>query len=322
LKCNTRYITVFELQTQNEFWLLLLYGLPTKRTTARVNLWRKLKKFGAIQLKTSAWALPDGPIHRERFEWLATQIRDDGGEATLLKVAEIGELTTQQIHGLFNDARTAEYQELIAAIQTELPRGRKANADSVSLEKFQRRFHEIKQTDYFHCCKAHDAEMLLERASKLATGKSKNPVQGPKLNPKDFVGRTWLTRPRPGIDRVGSAWLIKRFIDPKASFVFGMEVSEFPNALPFDMVNVEFSHHGDNCTFETLVKRFELFDKTVLKIAEMIHDADLEDGKFQRSECLGIGLVLQGWARIGLSDQDLLKRGGECFEALYQQLKK
>ena len=130
-----------------------------------------------------------------------------------------------------------------------------------------------------------------------------------------------MTRPRPGIDRAGSAWLIRKFIDPKAKFVFGSEPSAHPRALPFDMAEVEFSHHGDDCTFETLVKRFGIAEKAVLKMAEMVHDADLEDGKFQRTECIGINVVLTGWARTKLSDADLLERGVECFEGLYQQLR-
>src|SRR5438552_2225132 len=243
LFCNTCYCTVTRLQKQKEFWLLLLYGLPTKRTTARVNLWRKLKKFGAIQLKTSAWLLPDTPVHYERFQWLATQIRDDGGEATLLKVAEIGELSPQQIHALFNNARAAEYRALIKEIQGAMLRNRKGagGPDAPPLERFQRALNEIKQIDYFQCPKAHDAEMSLQRMTRLIAGKRKDFPREPTLSFKDFIGRTWLTRPRPGIDRAGSAWLIRKFIDPKAKFLFAMEPSKFPQALPFDMAGVEFS---------------------------------------------------------------------------------
>jgi hypothetical protein len=88
------------------------------------------------------------------------------------------------------------------------------------------------------------------------------------------------------------------------------------------MADVEFSHHGDDCTFETLVKRFGIADQAVLKLAEMVHDADLEDGKFQRCECMGINAVLSGWARTKIGDAELLAKGLECFEGLYQQLRK
>jgi len=116
--------------------------------------------------------------------------------------------------------------------------------------------------------------------------------------------------------------LIRKFIDPKARFIFASDPAKYPDAIPYDMFEVEFSHHGDDCTFETLVKRFGIPDKAVLKIAEMVHDTDLEDGKFQTTECVGIDQILKGWAKKGLSDKELLERGGECFDALYQQLRK
>jgi hypothetical protein len=153
------------------------------------------------------------------------------------------------------------------------------------------------------------------------TGSGKQ-IGGAKLDKRKYAGRTWLTRPRPEIDRVGSAWLIRRFIDPKARFIFSGDAKKFPEAIPYDMVDVEFTHHSDDCTFETLIKRFALDDKALRAIAEMIHDADLEDGKFQRSECVGIDRVLKGWARLGLSDEQLLEKGGECFDALYEQLRR
>jgi hypothetical protein len=87
------------------------------------------------------------------------------------------------------------------------------------------------------------------------------------------------------------------------------------------MYEVEFSHHGDDCTFETLVKRFGIADKALLRIAEMVHDADLEDGKYQTTECVGIDRVLKGWGKTGFSDEEILARGSECFDALYAQIK-
>ena len=304
-------------------WLLLLYGLSTNHGTARVSLWRKLKKFGAVPLKTSAYVLPDEPLHYERFQWLAKQIQDGGGEATLIRVAEIEGMSNDRIARLFNEVRAAEYKELADKIQKSLAGRKKSKADSLAhdLEKHQRRFNEIREIDYFNSPVGQDAEMLLQRLERLLAPKAKTGV-APKLDPGKFLGKTWLTRPRPGIDRAGSAWLIRKFIDPKAKFIFGMEPAKHSNALPFDMVDAEFSHHGDDCTFETLVKRFGITDKAAIKIAEMVHDADLEDGKFHRTECLGIDAVLGGWAKSGLKDDELLAKGIECFEGLYQKLQK
>jgi hypothetical protein len=308
---------------QNSTWLLLLYGLPAKGSSARVTLWRKLKKYGAIQLKASAYVLPDQPEHYERFQWLATEIKESGGEATLIRVAQIEGLADQQIIQMFNEARAAEYKEVSQACQVLLSGRKKGDAGELAAEfgRQQRRFREIKEVDYFRSPAADDAQMILQRLEKILTPKGRAASQ-PELAPKDFQGRTWLTRPRPGIDRAGSAWLIGKFIDLKAKFVFGIEPSKHPKALPFDMADVEFSHHGDDCTFETLVKRFGIGDKAVLRMSEMVHDADLEDKKFQRTECIGINAVLSGWARTKMSDAELLAKGMECFEGLYTHLQK
>jgi len=310
------------LQTEKRTWLLLLYALPTKRTSARVNLWRKLKRFGAVQLKTSAYVLPDDPSHYERFQWLAKEIRDASGEATLIRVAEIEGMTNERIVQMFNEARKAEYMEVKEACQRAL-RGRRAKGEVLAGEwaRQARRFHEIKEVDYFRSSGGDDAEMMLSRLEKLVNPKIA-PAAQTRLRAADFQGKTWLTRPRPGIDRCGSAWLIRKLIDSKARFVFANEPSAHPKALPYDMTDVEFSHHGDDCTFETLVKRFGITDKAVLKMAEMVHDADLEDEKFQRDECLGINAVLSGWARTNMTDAELLAKGMECFEGLYQGLRK
>ena len=301
-------------------WLLLLYGLPTKQSAARVHLWRQLKKSGALALKTSAYLLPDQPEHHERLQWLAQQVRDDGGEATIIRVTEIEGLPHAEIIRQFNEARAADYDALRPALHDLLARKKKRRDENHAgeLEKLTRQFEDVRKIDYFECPRAQDVQMLLKRAVGLRSTKSGTP---PRLTPKKFTGKTWLTRPRPGIDRVGSAWLIGKFIDPQARFVFNTDAARHPDAIPYDMFEVEFSHHGDDCTFETLVKRFGITDPAVLKLAEMVHDTDLEDGKFQTTECVGIDQVLKGWARSGLSDEELLRRGGDCFEALYVMLK-
>ncbi len=121
---------------------------------------------------------------------------------------------------------------------------------------------------------------------------------------------------------MGSAWFIRKFIDSNARFIFSSDPAKHPDAIPYDMFEVEFSHHGDDCTFETLVRRFGIKDPAVSKLAEMVHDTDLENGKFQTTGCVGINQVLKGWAKMGMKDEEMLKRGGECFDAFYAQLKK
>ncbi len=302
-------------------WILILYTLPTSQNAGRVQLWRKLKKFGALPLKTSAYVLPDEPMHYERFQWLAEQIRTGGGEATLIKVSEIEGLPHEKVVQLFNDARAKDYAELIAELSEFLRKNRKkAGAEfHAELEKFQSRFHELREMDYFNCPKAQDAQMLLRQAEGLLI-KSKGAA--PRVDKKRFLGRKWLTRPRPEIDRVASAWLIRHFIDKDAKFVYAPNPRDIPDAVPYDMFEVEFTHHGEDCTFETLVKRFGIEDKFVQAIAEMVHDADLEDGRFKRTECVGLDRVLKGFAVLNFTDEQILAKGFELFDALFAGLRR
>jgi len=302
-------------------WLVLLYALPARRGSSRVSLWRQLKKSGAIALKSSTYVLPDGPAHREKFQWLAQQARDSGGDGTLIHATDIEGLPDDEIVRMFNAVRAEEYEALSADLSQFIGTNRRKPTDAFAseLERFAVRLEDIRQIDFFDSPKAQDARMRLEQARALHTRQDRLPG---KLPARKFIGRTWLTRPRPEIDRVGSAWLIRRFIDPKARFAFAGDPARHPDALPFDMVGVEFSHHRDDCTFETLVKRFGLDDPAIRRLAEMVHVADLEDGKFPHPECIGIDRVLKGWGRAGLSDKMLLQKGGECFDALYDFLRK
>jgi hypothetical protein len=307
------------LKVKSASWLLLLFSLPAVRKTERVAVWRRLKKMGAVQITTSTYLLPDQPAQREQFQWLAKQIRDYGGDSTLVRAQEIESLTTDQIVLLFNAARDEEYVDLKKALQNFISSRRKRGAESTGgdLERLTKQFRELRKIDFFESARGHEVAMLLRRAE--------GPQRSRKLETLDwkkFRGKKWLTRPRPEIDRVGSAWLISKFIDPRAKFVFASTAQAVPGAIPFDMLDAEFSHHGNNCTFETLIRRFAIPEKAVAKIGEMIHDADLDDAKFQRVEAIGIDRVLKGWAKEGLSDDEILRRGFECFDALYSFLQR
>ena len=300
-------------------WLLLLFSLPTKRGTERVAVWRRLKKIGAVQITTSTYLLPDVPAQYEQFQWLAQQIRDYGGDATLIRAQEIEGLTRDKVVSLFNTARDKEYVDLKKALQKLLSGRRKSSADlaAADLERLTKQFRDLRAIDFFESARGHEVAMLLRSAE--------GPKHTPKLqilNAKQYQRKTWLTRPRPEIDRVGSAWLIAKFIDPKAKFVLAPTARAIPGAIPFDMIDAEFSHHGEDCTFETLRKRFGIQEKVAHKIGEMIHDADLDDAKFQRVECVGIDRLLKGWRKQGLKDQEILRRGFECFDALYAFLQR
>lgn len=301
-------------------WLLLLLRLPATHKAERVAIWRKLKKSGAIPIQTSTYVLPDEPARYESFQWLTQEVRSAGGDATLVRAREIEGLPNEKLIELFNTARAKEYATL-----RELLRGlshrrtaRSSPTFGDKLDRVRKRFREIRQTDFFNCPRAQDVEMLLRKMEGTQPGEA----SVPKVAARDYRGRTWVTRPRPEIDRVGSAWLIRKFIDSQAKFIFAKKIPANSRAVSFDMLDADFSHHADDCTFETLVKRFRIQDKMVRKMSEMIHDADLDDDKFERTECIGIDRVLKGWAREGISDQEILRRGFQCFDALHAFLRR
>ena len=301
-------------------WLLLLLRLPATHKSERVAIWRKLKKSGAIQIQTSTYVLPDEPARYESFQWLSQEIRSAGGDATLVRAREIEGLPNEKLIELFNTARAKEYAKLRELLRTSSHRrkNRSSPTSGDKLDRVRKQFREIRQTDFFNCPRAQDVEMLLRKMERAQPEEA----SFPKIASRNYRGRTWVTRPRPEIDRVGSSWLIRKFIDPKAKFSFAAKVPGDRRLVSFDMLNGEFSHRGDDCTFETLLKRFQIRDTAAHKIGEMIHDADLDDNKFERTECVGIDRVLKGWAREGLSDQEMLRRGWQCFDALYAFLRR
>ena len=303
---------------KNLGWLLLLVRLPATHTAERVAIWRKLKKSGAIQIQTSTYVLPEDPARYETFQWLTQHIRDAGGDATLVRAREIEGVPNERLIELFNAARAKDYAVLRESIRAVADRRRRPLSFGNQLDRFRKQFREIRQSDFFNSPKAQNIEMLLQ---KLEGGQSR-PQPRAKMDQRNFRGRTWLTRPRPEIDRVGSAWLIRKFIDPKAKFIFGAKRPSNRRLVTFDMLDGDFSHDGDDCTFETLIRRFGIQNKPAGKIGEMIHDADLDDGKFQRNECIGIDRILKGWAKQGLPDKEILRRGFECFNALYAFLQR
>src|SRR6516225_9181486 len=220
----------------------------------------------------------------------------------------------------------ARHYDEIAEPLTHLIKDRRARKESREtftgkLEKLRRRFQEIREIDYFQSSRGEDLQRMFRKAEVLESPR-KTPETRGRLRIEDYRAKTWVTRPRPEIDRVGSAWLIHKFIDAGAKFVFANTPADFPEALPYDMFEVEFSHHGDCCTFETLVERFGIRDKAVLRIAQLIHDADVEDDKFHRVEGFGVEQIFKGWAKQGLTDQEILSKGFESFDGLYAQFKR
>jgi hypothetical protein len=292
-------------------WILLIFNLPAKQASQRVEIWRKLKRYGAFPLQSGGHLLPNTPVALEHFEWLATMIRKFRGQASVIQIHSVDDHPDNVLRQLFIDARSRDYEELLAELKKI---SRLRNRPAAKMARVRRRLQEVSTIDFFNSPLRSRVEAALAR-----TDNPESSVGGKALVKKDYLNRTWITRPRPGIDRVSSAWLISRFIDRNAKFVFDANPGRYPKAVPFDMFQGGgFGHRGEDCTFETLCKEFGIRDGKVLTIAQMIHDADLDDEKFGRGEAIGLDRVLIGWAQEDIGDDELLHRGMQLIEGLYR----
>jgi hypothetical protein len=294
-------------QISSAQWLLLVFSLPSKNGSLRVNIWRKLKRSGALALPTSGYLLPNTPDNMERFEWLSAEIRKYKGKASVAQVQSFDDLSDERIIQRFTAARDGDYQKMLRKLKSKPPQ---------HLSAVRRKLIEISAIDFFDSPLRRKVENAI---ASVDGGMNKKANKTAKS--KQYVNRTWLTRHRPGIDRCASAWLIQGFIDPKARFAFGSDPKHFPEAVPFDMYgDVGFGHRGDDCTFETLCSEFSLRELRLKTIAEIVHDADLHDDKFGRPEGTAIDQVLKGWAKQEISDNELIRKGMELFDGLYEGL--
>ncbi len=288
-------------------------------------MWRKLRALGAVPLRKSVYLLPPTPDNFERFQWLSQEVQKDGGEATFLSVENVENMKRAEVVRLFQQVRDQDYRALVERYR-KLARGldRKTQARSTSrrneeLTRLGRELERIREIDFFDAPGYHEAKRLQETIEmRLHPGQADTPAADLPMDA--LKGRRWVTRPRPHVDRIGSAWLIKRFIDPDAEFVFAPSKDFPPDAIPFDTAGVEFGHQGEDCTFETLVKRLGQRDRRLTHLAEIVHEVDLKDQKFPRDEARGVDLAIRGLLATFKDDQEVLTHGMVLFDGLYTAL--
>jgi hypothetical protein len=293
--------------TQTARWLLLIHQVPPKPDYARVKIRRRLQAIGAVPLKRTVYALPASDQSREDFEWLAREIAELGGEATICEGTFLEPETGARLIAAQRAERSREYGEIAASAQ-------RASGD---VDRLKRRFALVSGVDHFEAQGRADAEAAIMALEQRKTGADQTEsLEGA------MQGRTWVTRVGVHVDRISSAWLIRRFIDRDARFRFvapkGYQPE--PGELRFDMFEGEFTHDGDRCTFETLCRHFALRDRALGVIAEMVHDIDCKDDKFGRAETPGFRLVIDGVVRAHATDETRLERGAAVLDDLYAQL--
>ena len=308
---------------QRRPWLLLMHQLPTHPSHLRVKVWRRLAKIGAAALKSSVYVLPRSDAALEDMQWIRREILDNGGEATIVEASFLAGFSDAEVEELFRHARDAEYDELIKEARIlgkgkvgKLTKDRYAEFED-SVRKLEQRLEQTATRDFFGTPKREAASKLIGGLrARLRGGTAKSLERPAHYDAASVRGRTWVTRSGIKIDRIASAWLILRFIDPQATFKFvpAKDYAPEPNELRFDMFDAEFSHEGDDCTFETLCRRFELKQTGLRAVSEIVHDIDVKDEKFGRPEAAGIAMLIDGLVRVHDSDAARLDRGLQVFD--------
>ena len=309
-------------------WLLLLHQIPPKPDYVRVKIWRRLQALGAIAVKNSAYLLPWGDQAREDLQWVQKEVEQSGGEASICEARFVDGLRDEEIEGLFNAERDNEYATLAHDIQTVidgLPEGQldddQLKAARTQLRRLKKRLDQIAGLDYFRASGRDGVEGLLStldgRLQLLPLATDAVPCV---LATADYRGRTWITRRGIHVDRMASAWLIRRFIDPQARFWFVSDRIYAPSKdeVRFDMFQGEFTHEGDACTFEVLINRFGIEERALTPIAEIVHDIDLKDGKFKREEAAGVAATVAGIGMGTQDDEERLAQATVLFESLFR----
>jgi len=306
--------TVTVKSGRHDKWLLLIHQIPPKPDYFRVKVRRRLQRIGAVALKNSVYVLPSRPQTIEDFRWLLREIVAEGGEATVCEAEFVEGITRDDLEGMFRAERDRDYAELIlAAKESEI---------ETDLGRLRRRLEEIMEIDYFSAPGRRATEQALttiEARLHAPAGRA----GGRQRRAETMTGRTWVTRRDVFVDRIASAWLIRRFIDPKARFKFVGSKTYQPKSgeVRFDMFEAEYTHEGDRCTFETLLGRAGLRDRTLIAIAEIVHDIDCKDEKFGREEAAGVAAMVRGIARTNPADAARLERGAAAFDDLYASLR-
>lgn len=307
--------------SSRESWLVLIHHLPPDPAYLRAKIHRRLNHLGAIPLKRSAYYLPSTDSTMEEFQWLHREITEAGGSAWLLEATFHAGLQAEDAREAFRDARAADYAALAADARALLDRIRARTADagqlSADLRRLERRLDATRRIDFFQASGNEEVTVLLQSASDAVRGSSAAP--SPDSPARDFKGRVWMTRPGVRVDRMASAWLIRRFIDPAATFILGTGDPPRPGVIRFDMYEGEFTHQGDLCTFEVLLRASQrTADQALVAIAEMVHDLDFNDERYQRPETGGLAAMLSGVVARHQDDARRIADAAPLFDALYQ----
>lgn len=316
-------------------WLLFFYSVPSKPVSNRMKIWRKLLKAGAVQLKGAVYIMPFNDENYEFLQWLVSEIAGMKGEGAFVKIEKVDTMKDEEIVTLFDRQRANDYKVIQKELEdierrtSSIQKGTKTQSIktiSKQFSKLLKDFEGIKKIDFFL---SKEGRTLDRKIKSVKTEiKDLSGAETKKQSPKEIItkaidsyqGKKWVTRKKPFIDRMASAWLIRKFIDKKASFDFIDEndvQTLNKGTIAFDVRAGEFTHAGDLCTFEALIKSFGLKDKILKKMAEIVHNLDMKDEKYSAPEAKGLEDILSGIRKTAKNDTEALEKGMSVFEMLY-----
>jgi len=307
-------------------WLLLIHQIPPKPSYLRAKIGRRLQRLGAVAVKSSVYVLPRSDQALEDFQWVRREIVAGKGDASVCEARFVEGLEDATVEALFGAAREADYAALAREtrrLQGSLgARGKRADEarrlGAAGLVRLRQRLAEVAAIDFFGTTAREPVEGLLAAIEKGL--RPADAEAAPAAPGNDVRGRTWVTRSGVQVDRIASAWLIRRFVDPDARFKFvtGHDYAPEPRELRFDMFEAEFTHEGERCTFEVLLRHFGLREPALRALAEIVHDIDLKDERFSRPEAAGLERLLAGITLRHADDAARLGDGVAVFDSLYE----
>ncbi len=312
IKCNKYYNKIMS-------WLVFSYSLSSKASSSqRVALWRRFKRLGALPHSSGVYILPEREDCLESFQWLVQEVQSAKGSASLMKVEKFESLADKELQEMFQKTSSQAYDAAdhsIDRLEKILKKAKDQGEIKSKIDKIKNEFIEIKQTDFFNSPKSQEVLVRFNRLQQNLLQSSPNEKDLPIYKIDQYKNKTWVTRPKPHVDRLACAWLIRKFIDPEASIRYSHTPE--PHEIPFDLKGCLFGHQGNLVSFETLIKIFHLKDPALKAMAGIIHEIDLRDSVYSQPETKGVEQILKGWIQANFSDKELESHGIALFEGLY-----
>ncbi len=313
-------------------WILMFYSMPSKPERNRLRIYRRLQKEGTLSLKDGVHILPLSDDRYEFFQWLSKEIKGLDGEMNFVVIEKIEMMENIDVIALFQAQAEASYSEVeqkIRKITVDLS----LLEDKVDIElehtlrqmlkKVVRDFDLLYKIDYFYSSKGKTLKTMIQNIqsrfeSDFEMHSNASRFTIPLYEITHYKNKTWQTRTNPFVDRMASAWLISKQIDSNAKFIFSDTINASnPNIITYDMNEAIFTHIGDLCTFEVLLKSFGIEDDILNAIAKLVHTLDINDDKYISPQADGIKLILSAIRSSSFDDYEILKKSGEIFDYLY-----